>query len=161
MTSFSSQPPLAPLRSWQRSASPRQAVATSLERPLLLLVCEDGLELVGDPRWGWRSSIQRPLWRVRLVLFLDASSGWHPRWGTRRSTSVAFMLRHTTTTDLQKYMYIHISHRSVQSQLQIKNDQAIWHMPSYSLISWVPKTGKNKKIQRWSFSGGPINTFPL
>ena len=36
-------------------------------------------------------------------------------------------------------------HRSVQSQLQTKNVQAIWHMPNYSLISWVPKTGKNKK----------------
>ena len=56
--------------------------------------------------WGCpRSSIQRPLWLV-FVLFFDALSGWHPRWGTRRATSVAFMLRHTTTTDLQKKGYI-------------------------------------------------------
>ncbi len=40
-----------------------------------------------------------------------------------------------------------VSHRSVQSQLQTKNVPGIWHMPSYSLISWVPKTGKNKKFQ--------------
>ena len=50
---------------------------------------------------------------------------------------------------------------SVQSQLQIKNVPGIWHMPNYSLIFWVPKTGKNKKFQRWVFSGGPINTFYL
>ena len=49
-----------------------------------------------------------------------------------------------------------IHHRSIQSQLQTKNVQAIWHMPNYSLISWVPKTGKNKKFQRKVFSGGPI-----
>ena len=56
--------------------------------------------------WGCpRSSIQRPLWLV-FVLFFDALSGWHPRWGTRRATSVAFILRHTTTTDLQKRGYI-------------------------------------------------------
>ena len=52
-------------------------------------------------------------------------------------------------------------HMSVQSQLQTKNVQDIWHMPNYSLISWVPKTGKNKKIQRESFPGGPIKVFPL
>ena len=54
-----------------------------------------------------------------------------------------------------------LGHRSVQSQLQIKNFQAIWHMPSYSLISWVPKTGKNKKIQRWSFFLDRSKDFPL
>ena len=50
-------------------------------------------------------------------------------------------------------------HRSVQSQLQTESVQAIWHMPNYSLISWVPKTGKNKKFQRKVFSGGPIKGF--
>ena len=44
--------------------------------------------------------------------------------------------------------YTYIVHRSVQSQLQTKNVHDIWHMPNYSLISWVPKTGKNKKIQQ-------------
>ena len=39
-----------------------------------------------------------------------------------------------------------LGHRSVESQLQTKNFQAIWDMPNYSLISRVPKTGKNKKI---------------
>ena len=38
------------------------------------------------------------------------------------------------------------THRSVQSQLQTENVPGIWHMPNYSLISWVPKTEKNKKI---------------
>ena len=53
----------------------------------------------------------------------------------------------------------HIHHRSVQSQLPTKNFQAIWHMPNYSLISWVPKTGKNKKIQRRPKKLGPIKVF--
>ena len=44
-----------------------------------------------------------------------------------------------------KKVYI-VYHRSIQSQLQTKNVQAIWHMPNYSLISWAPETGKNKKI---------------
>ena len=32
--------------------------------------------------------------------------------------------------------------------LQTKNVQDIWHMPNYSLISWVPKTGKTKKSSK-------------
>ena len=55
----------------------------------------------------------------------------------------------------------HIPHMSVQSQLQTKNVQDIWHMPNYSLISWVPKTGKNKKIQRGSKKLGPIKVFSI
>ena len=54
-----------------------------------------------------------------------------------------------------------IPHRSVQSQLQTKNFPDIWHMPSYSLISWVPKTGKNKKIQRGKKKLGPIKVFSI
>ena len=50
---------------------------------------------------------------------------------------------------------------SVQSQLQTKNVPGIWHMPSYSLISWEPKTGKNKKTQRRPSLGGPIKDFYL
>ena len=34
-------------------------------------------------------------------------------------------------------------------------------MPNYSLVSWVPKTGKNKKFQRKVFSGGPIKVLFL
>ena len=34
-------------------------------------------------------------------------------------------------------------------------------MPNYSLISWVPKTGKNKKIQRHPKKLGPIKGFSL
>ena len=56
---------------------------------------------------------------------------------------------------------IHIGHMSVQSQLQIKNVPGIWHMPNYSLIFWVPKTGKNKKFQRWVFFLDRSKDFPL
>ena len=31
------------------------------------------------------------------------------------------------------------------NQYIVSKAQDIWHMPNYSLISWVPKTGKNKK----------------
>ena len=55
-----------------------------------------------------------------------------------------------------KKLLKYLGHRSVQSQLQTKNVPGIWHMPNYSLISWVPKTGKNKKFQ-----GGLIIVFPL
>ena len=69
--------------------------------------------------WGCpRSSIQRPLWLV-FVLFFDALSGWHPRWGTRRATSVAFMLRHTTTTDLQKKGYISLQNYNRDKDIKL------------------------------------------
>ena len=34
-------------------------------------------------------------------------------------------------------------------------------MPNYSLISWVPKTGKNKKIQQRPKKLGPIKIFHI
>ena len=54
-----------------------------------------------------------------------------------------------------------VVHRSVQSQLQTKNLQRIWDMPNYSLISWLPKTGKNNKIQRRPRKLGPIKVFSM
>ena len=54
-----------------------------------------------------------------------------------------------------------VAHRSIQSQLQTKKFPGIWHMPNYSLISWVPKTGKNKKIQRHPKKLGPIKVFSI
>ena len=55
----------------------------------------------------------------------------------------------------------YICHRSVQSQLQTRIVPGIWHMPNYSLVSWVPKTGKNKKIQRHPKKLGPIKVFSI
>ena len=52
-----------------------------------------------------------------------------------------------------------MDHRSVQSQLRTKNFPGIWHMPNYSLVSWIPKTGKKQKILWKVFSGGPVNFF--
>ena len=40
-----------------------------------------------------------------------------------------------------------------------KNFQDILDMPNYSLMSWVPKTGKNKQIQRRPKKLGPIKVF--
>ena len=91
--------------------------------------------------WGCpRSSIQRPLWLV-FVLFFDALSGWHPRWGTRRATSVAFMLRHTTTTDLQKKGYISL--QNYNRDKDIKLHQGFF----FSCISNFCMRNSNLRIQ--------------
>ena len=93
--------------------------------------------------WGCpRSSIQRPLWLV-FVLFFDALSGWHPRWGTRRATSVAFMLRHTTTTDLQKKGYISL--QNYNRDKDIKLHQGFF----FSCISNFCMRNSNLRIQIW------------
>ena len=68
------------------------------------------------------------------------------------------MLNDTGMAELLFYL---VSHRSIQSQLQTKNLHGIWHMPNYSLVSWVPKTGKNKKSQRRPKKLGPIKVFSL
>ena len=55
---------------------------------------------------------------------------------------------------------IYLSHRSVQSQLQTKNFQDIWHMPNYSLIFQYLKQEKTKKSSEDPFREDRLKYFP-
>ena len=59
-----------------------------------------------------------------------------------------------TLTDLQCLSHV----RTVSAAH--KNFPGIWHMPNYSLVSWVPKTGKNKKSCEKSFREDRLKFFP-
>ena len=62
-----------------------------------------------------------------------------------KSGSIFLFTNHLNKISLPTVVQYNLQVRTVSAAN--KKVQDIWHMPNYFLISWVPKTGKNKKIQ--------------
>ena len=117
-----------------------------------------GTSLLQVNAWSTVSEIpfddRRPFWSRRRLLF---------RVYKKITQGIVRMIKESCSFSAIFFLYLQgVSeyHTDLLSCTQ-KCPSNLAYMPNYSLIYWLPESGKNKKFHQKVFSGGPIKVFSL